>query len=132
MKRNLQAFGRMAIIWIGLMGYVLSAYSQQRAPAVPGQPAGAARGAPQGGQRGQALPGTETGWSTFQQRCAVCHLNPTVDLATPGTVLRQMTPEKIYESLTTGSMKEKSEGINDGTKRRIAEFLSGRPMGSSA
>jgi polyvinyl alcohol dehydrogenase (cytochrome) len=28
-------------------------------------------------------------------------------------------------------MKEKSEGINDPTKRRIAEFLSGRPMGSS-
>ena len=42
-----------------------------------------------------------------------------------------MTPEKIYESLTTGSMKEKSEGISDPQKRRIAEFLSGRPMESS-
>jgi polyvinyl alcohol dehydrogenase (cytochrome) len=42
-----------------------------------------------------------------------------------------MTPEKIYESLTTGSMEEQSVGINDPTKRRIAEFLSGRPMGSS-
>jgi polyvinyl alcohol dehydrogenase (cytochrome) len=45
--------------------------------------------------------------------------------------LRTMTPEKIYATLTTGTMKEKSEGITDPQKRRIAEFLSGRPMGSS-
>jgi polyvinyl alcohol dehydrogenase (cytochrome) len=82
-------------------------------------------------QRGQALPGTESGWSAFQTRCAVCHLNPTVDLATPAARIREMTPEKIFETLTTGSMKEKSEGLSDVQKRRIAEFLAGRPMGSS-
>jgi hypothetical protein len=42
-----------------------------------------------------------------------------------------MTPERIYESLTTGSMKEISPGLSDVQKRRIAEFMSGRPMGSS-
>src|SRR2546429_1033910 len=114
MKRNSLLFGMVTIAWIGVTGYVLGAYSQQRAPAVPGQqPAAAGRGAAQGGQRGQGLPGTETGWSAFQTRCAVCHLNPTVDLATPATVIRQMTPEKIFETLTTGSMKKESEGFSD-------------------
>src|SRR5215470_14325111 len=85
----------------------LTAYSQRgAAPVAPGpQAAPAAQGR---GQRGQGLPGTETGWSAFQTRCAVCHLNPTVDRATPATVIRQMTPERIYDSLMTGSMKEQS------------------------
>ena len=54
-----------------------------------------------------------------------------VDLATPATVIRQMTPEKIFATLTTGSMQKESEGLSDAQKRRIAEFMSGRPMGSS-
>jgi polyvinyl alcohol dehydrogenase (cytochrome) len=131
MKRRIQIAVSVSTLSIALLVCALTALSQQRAtPAVPGAPAPAGQ-APQGGQRGAALPGTENGWSLFQTRCASCHLNPAVDLATPGTVLRQMTPEKIYASLTTGTMKEKSEGISDPQKRRIAEFLSGRPMGSS-
>ena len=139
MKSRLQIAVSVSTVSIALLFCAFNALSQQRAaPALPGAPAGAgrggqaARGAPaaQGG-RGAALPGTENGWSLFQTRCASCHLNPAVDLATPGTVLRQMTPEKIYASLTTGTMKEKSEGITDPQKRRIAEFLSGRPMGHS-
>jgi len=58
-------------------------------------------------------------------------LNPTVDRATPGVTIREMTPERIFEALTTGSMKEQSQGLSDVQKRRIAEFMSGRPMGSS-
>jgi polyvinyl alcohol dehydrogenase (cytochrome) len=42
-----------------------------------------------------------------------------------------MAPERIYESLVTGSMKEQSQGLSDVQKRRIAEFLAGRPLGSS-
>jgi polyvinyl alcohol dehydrogenase (cytochrome) len=42
-----------------------------------------------------------------------------------------MTPEKIYDSLVSGSMQKHSEGLSDIQKRRIAEFMSGRPMGSS-
>lgn len=131
MKRNLQFFGILAAAWIVVMAYVLAASPQQGAvPAVPGQRGARGAGA-QGGQRGQGLPGTESGWSTFQTRCAVCHLNPVVDLATPATRIREMTPEQIFESLTTGSMKDESEGLSDIQKRRIAEFMAGRPMGSS-
>jgi polyvinyl alcohol dehydrogenase (cytochrome) len=137
MKRNLQVLGMAAAAWVGIMGCVLTTYSQQGAAPAATTPAPGARG--RGGQpgaggqggRGGALPGTESGWSTFQTRCAVCHMNPTVDLAPPATVIREMTPERIFESLTTGSMQEESQGIPDTTKRRIAEFMAGRPMGSS-
>ena len=110
MIRNLRVLGMITTIWIG---FAANAYSQQR------------------GQRGGGLLGTETGWSLFQTRCAVCHLNPTVDRAVPAAVIREMTPERIYDSLMNGSMKEQSQGISDVQKRRIAEFMSGRPLGSS-
>jgi len=143
MKRRFQIAVSVSIVSVALLVSAFTAFSQQRgAPALPagaapaGQGAAAGRGAPGGGGgqggRGATLPGTENGWSTFQTRCASCHLNPAVDLAVPGAVMREMTPERIFASLTTGSMKEKSEGLNDGQKRRIAEFMAGRPMGSSA
>src|SRR5262245_902999 len=135
MRRNLQVLALMTVVWIGVMGYVLTVHSQQRGTA-PGQPPGAVPAPPgaaggQGGQRGQALPGTEEGWAQFQTRCAGCHLNPAADLAPHATLIRQMTPEKILESITTGSMKDQAQGISDPQKRRIAEFMSGRPIGSS-
>src|SRR6185436_17866215 len=58
-------------------------------------------------------------------------LNPT-EKAPTGEVIREMSPERIYTSLTTGSMQMQSEGLNDGQKRVIAEFMSGRTLGSAA
>jgi len=109
MKRH---FRISASAWVGSVSLLIVAFtaftalSQQRAtPVLPGASAPAGQAAPAGGgARAQALPGTEAGWSTFQLRCASCHLNPAVDLATPGVELRRMTPEQIYQSLTTGSM----------------------------
>jgi polyvinyl alcohol dehydrogenase (cytochrome) len=126
MKRNLQILACLSLAWFGVLSYVAVGISQE--PAAP-PAAGGNRAGQRGG--GQALPGTESGWSTFQTRCAVCHLNPAADLGPSGTEIRQMTPERIFEALTTGSMVEESQGISDPQKRRIAEFMSGRPMGSS-
>ncbi|OLE74015.1 MAG: hypothetical protein AUG12_02700 [Acidobacteria bacterium 13_1_20CM_2_57_8] len=42
-----------------------------------------------------------------------------------------MTPERIYDSLATGSMQKYVEGLSDIQKRRVAEFMSGRPVGSA-
>jgi polyvinyl alcohol dehydrogenase (cytochrome) len=42
-----------------------------------------------------------------------------------------MTPERILAALTTGSMQEQGAGLSDIQKRRLAEFMSGRPIGSS-
>jgi hypothetical protein len=96
MKRNLRVFGTTTAGWVALVAFALTAYSQRGPAAAPGQTVGqpaaqapAQRGAQGGGQRGQGLPGTESGWSAFQTRCAVCHLNPTVDRANPATVIRR-------------------------------------------
>ena len=43
-----------------------------------------------------------------------------------------MTPEKIFEALSTGKMKTQAEGLAEPQMRRLAEFMAGRPMGSSA
>jgi polyvinyl alcohol dehydrogenase (cytochrome) len=109
------------IVWAGAVHP--QAAPQPQAPAVASQaPAAAA------GQRG--LPGTESGIATFQTRCSLCHNNP-VQGAPTASAIREMSPEKIYDSLATGSMQKQSEGLSDIEKRRVAEFMSGRPMGSS-
>jgi hypothetical protein len=47
-------------------------------------------------------------------------------------MIREMTPERIYTSLTTGSMQMQAEGFSEGQKRVVAEFMSGRTLGSAA
>jgi polyvinyl alcohol dehydrogenase (cytochrome) len=74
--------------------------------------------------------GTETGIATFQQRCMVCHGNPNVPQAPSPSAIRQMSPERIYDALTTGVMKPQGESLTDSQRRMLATFLSGRPLGS--
>src|SRR6185503_8799322 len=135
MKRNLHVLALMTAGWIGVMGYVLTTHSQARGPvpAVPGLQGQPPAAAPAPGGRGGAavMPGTEDGIAQFETRCSVCHNNPALDLVPSASAVRELTPERILESITTGSMKAHVEGLNDGQKRRIAEFMSGRPMGSS-
>src|SRR5438552_5248302 len=84
---------------------------------------------------GQAPPGfvagTESGFATFQTQCAQCHGNPNVDRAPTPNALREMTPEKIYEALTTGVMQQQASSLTDPQKKAVAEFMAGRPLGSA-
>src|ERR1700733_2976414 len=48
--------------------------------------------------------GTETGIGTFQTHCMGCHGNADVPQAPAPDAIRQMTPERIYDALTTGLM----------------------------
>jgi polyvinyl alcohol dehydrogenase (cytochrome) len=80
-------------------------------------------------QRG--VPGTENGIAVFQTQCVACHGNPNVERAPSPAAIRQMSPERIYEALTTGLMKTQAEKLSDQDKRGVAEFMSGRPLGSS-
>lgn len=41
-----------------------------------------------------------------------------------------MSPETIYEALTTGKMKAQGDSLSDEQKRMLALFMSGRPLGS--
>jgi polyvinyl alcohol dehydrogenase (cytochrome) len=135
-RRNLHVLAIMTAGWLGVMGYVLTTTSQARgaapAPARGQAPAPAANApAPGGAGRGNQNPGTEEGIAQFELRCSVCHNNPALDLVPSANAVREMTPERILESVMTGSMKSYAEGLNDPTKRRIAEFMAGRPLGSS-
>ena len=76
--------------------------------------------------------GTETGFATFQTKCMSCHGNPTMAGRVPDpATLRQFSPEKIYEALTTGAMKTQGSSLSDDQKRMLAVFMSGRTFGSA-
>jgi polyvinyl alcohol dehydrogenase (cytochrome) len=77
--------------------------------------------------------GTEFGYSIFQTTCTSCHGNRASTTRAPDpAALRQMTPEAIYAALTSGSMAPViGNKLTDEQKRRVAEALSGRPLGSA-
>lgn len=78
-------------------------------------------------------PGTELGFAVFETQCTRCHGNPAAaqTRAPDPAAIRQMSPERIYDALTTGVMKAEAEHLSDAQKRGVAEFMSGRPLGSA-
>jgi polyvinyl alcohol dehydrogenase (cytochrome) len=86
-----------------------------------------------------AAPGTESGFATFQTRCALCHANSVserkgvrgAERAPTTDVIRQMSPERIHQALTSGSMRQQAKDLSEIAKIRLAEFMSSRPMGSA-
>src|SRR5262245_17034729 len=79
--------------------------------------------------QGPARPGFRAAPPIFQQNCGTCHGNEGKQ-APSITELQNNSPERIYEVLTSGKMKDQAAQIPDVQKRQIAEFVSGRPMGS--
>jgi len=76
--------------------------------------------------------GTESGFATFQTKCMSCHGNPTMAGRVPDpATIRQLSPEKIYEALTTGPMKTQGSSLSDDQKKMLAVFMSGRTFGSA-
>jgi polyvinyl alcohol dehydrogenase (cytochrome) len=95
------------IILILLLGTLItSAIATQQAPAAP---------APR---------------QLFDQSCLTCHGNAAVPRAADPSVLRRMTPERIYDVLTKGVMREQSQDLDDAAKRAIAEYLGDRKLGA--
>ena len=76
--------------------------------------------------------GTEFGISAFERECTKCHGNAAVERAPTPAAIRQMPPERIYAALTTGVMKTQAANLSDEQKRRLAEYMGGRPLGSAA
>jgi polyvinyl alcohol dehydrogenase (cytochrome) len=59
------------------------------------------------------------------------HGNPNAAQQAPDpAALRRLTPEAIYAALTKGTMRVQGQGLTDEEKRRVAEWLGGRPLGS--
>ncbi len=103
----------------------------QGAPPAPAQPPPQAASAQQSnGEPNIRTAGTESGIALFQQHCMGCHGNPAVPRAPQPSVIRQMTPERIYQALTTGVMKVQGATLTEDQRKMMATFLSGRPLGS--
>ena len=74
----------------------------------------------------------------FNNNCANCHRNVMSGIEPKGRddtgpnteTLAQMTPEAIYNSMTTGSMVQQAAKLSDAEKKLIAEFFGGRPLGN--
>jgi polyvinyl alcohol dehydrogenase (cytochrome) len=76
--------------------------------------------------------GTESGFGVFEQHCTLCHGNPDAKPRAPDpSTLRQLAPERIYDALSTGTMRMQGRKLSEVAKRRVAESLSGRPFGTA-
>ena len=75
---------------------------------------------------------TEQGFGLFQQRCVSCHGNPQYERAPAPAVLREMTPERILDTLTTGVMKSVGDTLTEQQRRLVAESVAGRLVGTAA
>src|SRR5262245_18981706 len=68
-------------------------------------------------------------YKLFQFHCTGCHGN--IAEAPPVDILKKLTPENIYEVISTGSMKGQAAHLKEDEKVAIAEALGGRKMGMS-
>ncbi len=77
--------------------------------------------------------GTEIGNGIFEQKCVSCHEHPATGSRAPSfATMKLMTPEKIYSALITGPMAVVvGNTLTDMEKRRVAETVSGRLIGST-
>jgi polyvinyl alcohol dehydrogenase (cytochrome) len=71
------------------------------------------------------------GAGTFTRACASCHKEGQTTAPTP-TVLRQLTPEGIVNSLTNGRMQVQGSSLTEAERRAVAQFLTGRAPASIA
>src|SRR5215472_3745740 len=111
---------KKAGVLVGLTALVIAIGIYAQAPQAPPQG---------GGQRG--APGTENGIAVFQTQCMSCHGNLKIERAPSPSAIREMSPERIYDSLITGTMKDQGAKLSEADKRGVAEFMAGRPLGSS-
>lgn len=75
---------------------------------------------------------SEQGFGLFQSRCLSCHGNPAYERAPSPDGLREMTPEHIYEVLTTGIMYPiVGKDLTELQRKLVAESVAGRLMGTA-
>ncbi|HLQ79312.1 MAG TPA: PQQ-binding-like beta-propeller repeat protein [Terriglobia bacterium] len=113
----------LAVLAMGIAGLLnLALHAQQRGgtPAAPAVRQG---------------PGFRLAPALYQQNCGTCHGTNAkqIDGKTAASIstLQDLSPERIYETITTGSMQTQAAALPEVQKRQIAEFLAARPMGSA-
>ena len=69
------------------------------------------------------------GVNQYFNNCASCHESNEPGHQAPSTaVLKRMTPERILDVMTTGSMRNAAAALSDADKRLIAEWVGGRKL----
>ena len=71
------------------------------------------------------------GAQVYQGTCAACH-NAGVGRAPQRFILQDMTPEAIHNALTQGAMRPQAAALSAEQKSAVAEYLSGRKLGTSS
>ncbi len=133
MRKHFYLLAVVTCGWISMLTTVGIGHPQGRQAPAPAPPTAPAQQptAPAAGQRG-FVPGTESGFATFQTRCFACHGNPAQRNAPSPAAIRDLSPEKIYEKLASGHMPTPGPALSDDQQRTVAEFMSSRPLGSAA
>jgi polyvinyl alcohol dehydrogenase (cytochrome) len=75
---------------------------------------------------------TENGFAIFQSKCLSCHGKPQYERAPSPSALREMTPEHLFEVLSTGVMLPVvGKDLSERERRQVAESIAGRLMGTA-
>ena len=69
-----------------------------------------------------------TGVNLFKNNCTGCHGIHPVERAPSEASIKQMPPERIYEAITTGVMKNMAQKLTEDEKRLLAEYMGGRKL----
>jgi polyvinyl alcohol dehydrogenase (cytochrome) len=110
---RMKSFAKVAVV-LAVALWAGPGYAQQQLR--PGAPA------PTGEGNSEGAP-----YRLFQYHCMSCHGK--VEEAPPVDILKKLTPERIYEVLTTGNMRTQAAHLSDEQKVQIAEAVGGRKMG---
>ena len=71
--------------------------------------------------------------SDYAKHCAGCH-DPSGSVVRAPSMesLRSLSAERVYAVLTSGSMREHASQLSEAAKRELAEYVSGKPLGTAA
>jgi polyvinyl alcohol dehydrogenase (cytochrome) len=67
----------------------------------------------------------------FKNHCTMCHGDPPVEHAPSESTIKTMTPERIWEAITTGTMASNARTLSDTDKVLLAEYMGGRKLDTS-
>src|SRR4029077_16399509 len=76
----------------------------------------------------KALAQSTVGVRVFEMKCASCHQSAPNQKAPDASLLRKMTPERVYAALSKAPHAQ-IQGLSDDDKKAVAAHLGGRKIG---
>ena len=117
-------------IVLGIAGMGIATWAVAAGAAAQGLPQPAAP--PSANSANGATAFTENGFGIFQSKCLSCHGKPQYERAPSPAALREMTPEHLFEALSTGVMYPVvGKDLTERERRQVAESVAGRLMGTA-